>query len=31
MAMPARVQRKDAEILKNEFNCNIVRCSDYPR
>ena len=31
MAMPARVQRKDAEILKNEFNCNIVRCSHYPQ
>ena len=30
MAMPARVQRKDAEILKNEFNCNMVRCSHYP-
>ena len=31
MAMPARVQRKDAEILKNEFNCNMVRCSHYPQ
>ncbi len=31
MAMPARVQRKDAEILKHEFNCNIVRCSHYPQ
>ncbi len=31
MAMPARVQRKDAELLKNEFNCNIVRCSHYPQ
>ncbi len=31
MAMPARVQRKDAEILKNDFNCNIVRCSHYPQ
>jgi beta-galactosidase len=31
MAMPARVQRKDVEILKNEFNCNIVRCSHYPQ
>jgi len=29
--MPARVQRKDAEILKNEFNCNMVRCSHYPQ
>ena len=31
MAMAARVQRKDADILKNEFNCNIVRCSHYPQ
>ena len=31
MAMPARVQRKDAEILKSEFNCNMVRCSHYPQ
>jgi beta-galactosidase len=31
MAMPARVQRKDAEILKNDFNCNMVRCSHYPQ
>jgi beta-galactosidase len=31
MAMPARVQRKDAEILRNEFNCNVVRCSHYPQ
>jgi beta-galactosidase len=31
MAMPARVQRKDAEILKNELNCNFVRCSHYPQ
>jgi beta-galactosidase len=31
MAMPARVQRKDVEILKNEFNCNFVRCSHYPQ
>jgi beta-galactosidase len=31
MAMPARVQRKDAEILKREFNCNMVRCSHYPQ
>jgi beta-galactosidase len=29
--MPARVQRKDAEILKYEFNCNMVRCSHYPQ
>jgi beta-galactosidase len=31
MAMPTRVQRKDAEILKNDFNCNMVRCSHYPQ
>jgi beta-galactosidase len=31
MAMPARVQRKDVEILKHEFNCNMVRCSHYPQ
>ena len=31
MAMPARVQRKDVEILKNELNCNMVRCSHYPQ
>jgi beta-galactosidase len=31
MAMPARVQRRDAEILKNELNCNMVRCSHYPQ
>jgi beta-galactosidase len=29
MAMPARVQRRDAEILRNDFNCNMVRCSHY--
>jgi len=31
MAMGARVQRRDAEILKNDFNCNMVRCSHYPQ
>jgi beta-galactosidase len=31
MAMPGRVQRKDVEILKNDFNCNMVRCSHYPQ
>ncbi len=30
-AMPDRVQRKDADILKNELNCNMVRCSHYPQ
>lgn len=31
MAMPARVQRKDAEILRQDLNCNMVRCSHYPQ
>lgn len=31
MSMPARVQRRDAEILKYELNCNMVRCSHYPQ
>jgi beta-galactosidase len=31
MAMPARVQQRDAEILRNELNCNMVRCSHYPQ
>lgn len=30
-AMPDRVQRHDAEILKREFNCNMMRCSHYPQ
>jgi len=30
-AMPQRVMRRDAEILRREFNCNIVRCSHYPQ
>ncbi|HEU5340436.1 glycoside hydrolase family 2 protein [Edaphobacter sp.] len=30
-AMPPRVMRRDAEILKHEFNCNIIRCSHYPQ
>lgn len=30
-AMPARVQRHDAEILRREFHCNMVRCSHYPQ
>jgi beta-galactosidase len=30
MAMAARLQRRDAEILKNDLNCNMVRCSHYP-
>lgn len=30
-AMPERVMRRDAEILRKEFNCNVVRCSHYPQ
>jgi len=30
-AMPARVQRRDAQILKHELKCNMVRCSHYPQ
>jgi beta-galactosidase len=30
-AMPRRVQRRDAEILRKEFKCNIVRTSHYPQ
>ena len=30
-AMPPRVMRRDAEMLRREFNCNIVRCSHYPQ
>lgn len=30
-AMPARVQRRDAEILRHELNCIMVRCSHYPQ
>ena len=30
-AMPDRVQARDAEILRNELNCNMVRCSHYPQ
>jgi beta-galactosidase len=30
MAMAARLQRRDAEILKHDLNCNMVRCSHYP-
>jgi beta-galactosidase len=31
MAAPARLQRRDAEILRNDLNCNMVRCSHYPQ
>jgi beta-galactosidase len=30
-AMPDRVQRRDAEIIRRELNCNMVRCSHYPQ
>lgn len=30
-AAPARLQRRDAEILKQELACNIVRTSHYPQ
>lgn len=30
-AMPPRVQRRDAHILKHELKCNIVRTSHYPQ
>ncbi|HWC83330.1 MAG TPA: glycoside hydrolase family 2 TIM barrel-domain containing protein [Pseudonocardiaceae bacterium] len=30
-AMPERMQRADAVLLKNELNCNMVRCSHYPQ
>ncbi|HJP79669.1 MAG TPA: glycoside hydrolase family 2 TIM barrel-domain containing protein [Pseudonocardiaceae bacterium] len=31
LAMPARVQRRDAQILREDLNCNMVRCSHYPQ
>jgi len=31
MAAPERLQRRDAEIIRNELNCNMVRCSHYPQ
>ena len=30
-AMPARVQRQDADILRHQLHCNIVRTSHYPQ
>ena len=30
-AAPNRLLRRDAEILRRQFNCNIVRCSHYPQ
>jgi beta-galactosidase len=31
MAAPARLQQRDAELLRYELNCNMVRCSHYPQ
>jgi beta-galactosidase len=31
MAANERLQRRDAEQLKNTLNCNMVRCSHYPQ
>ena len=31
MAAAARLQRRDAEILRLDLNCNMVRCSHYPQ
>ncbi len=30
-AMPGRVQRQDADILRRQLHCNIVRTSHYPQ
>jgi beta-galactosidase len=30
-AMPARVQRRDAQVLREQLKCNIVRTSHYPQ
>ena len=30
-AAPPRLLRRDAEILRRRFHCNIVRCSHYPQ
>jgi beta-galactosidase len=30
-AMPGRVQRRDAQMLRNQLKCNIVRTSHYPQ
>ena len=30
-AMPGRPQRRDAQILRNQLKCNIVRTSHYPQ
>lgn len=30
-AVPSRALRRDAEVLRRELNCNVVRCSHYPQ
>jgi beta-galactosidase len=30
-AMPGRVQRRDAQILRDKLHCNVVRTSHYPQ
>ena len=30
-AMPARVQARDAKIIRHELNCTMVRCAHYPQ
>lgn len=30
-AMPDRIMRRDAEILRHELHCDTVRCSHYPQ
>ncbi|GAB3056592.1 hypothetical protein GCM10027053_17430 [Intrasporangium mesophilum] len=31
MSMSPRMQRSEAAMLRNELNCNMVRCSHYPQ
>jgi beta-galactosidase len=31
MAAPARLQRRDAQLIRMQLNCNMVRCSHYPQ
>jgi beta-galactosidase len=31
MAASARLQARDAQLIKQELNCNMVRCSHYPQ
>ncbi len=31
MAASARMQARDAQLLKRQLNCNMVRCSHYPQ